>query len=389
MLTCNWSVWAWIETQNNLTFIALESLNQLYHSILNNNTNKQRSYFFVLSYLAGWILVSLLQFKALTNFGIDIYTASVDAIVSNLCLAGAAFIVVNNMRYYLPGKERYWYVVVLSLGLSAVWLIAIRGILWIFFQDNENYMQMLSQSLYIRYSLGFLLIGCITMISLLWYTQQNDTQAQEKKVELEQLAKDAELFKLRQQLQPHFLFNSLNSISALAGSQPEKARHMIQQLSDFLRGTLKKEDQQSVPLLEEMAYLELYLDIEKVRFGHRLETRIEISEAARQALIPPMILQPLVENAIKFGLYDTIDAVTISIQASIENQHLIVTVSNPFDEDSLPSGKGTGFGLTYIQRRLFLLFGRTGLLNSSSKDQLFTAALTIPQTHFEDLNKLS
>ena len=339
--------------------------------------------------MAGWGLVSLLQFKALSNLGIDIYPAIIDALVSNLCLAGAAFIVVNNMRYYLPGKERYWYVVVLSLGLSAVWLVAIRGILWIFFQDNNNYMQMLSQSLYIRYTLGFLLIGCITMVSLLWYTQQNDKEAQEKKVEMEQLAKDAELFKLRQQLQPHFLFNSLNSISALAGSQPEKARHMIQQLSDFLRGTLKKEDQQSVPLQEEIAYLELYLDIEKVRFGHRLETQIEISELALQALIPPMILQPLVENAIKFGLYDTIDAVTISIQASIVNHDLVVTVSNPFDENSLPSGKGTGFGLSYIQRRLFLLFGRTGLLNSSSKDQLFRATLTIPQSHIEDPKKLS
>ena len=128
-----------------------------------NHPYKQRSYFLALSYLAGWILVSLLQFKALTNFGIELYPASIDAIVSNLCLAGAAFIVVNNMRYYLPGKERYWYVVVLSLGLSAVWLMAIRGILWIFFQDNENYMQMLTQSLYIRYSLGFLL-----MAVLLW-----------------------------------------------------------------------------------------------------------------------------------------------------------------------------------------------------------------------------
>ena len=357
---------------------------------LNNPTTKQQvSFFFASSFVAGWILFSFLQFKTLSNFGVDWYSASVDAGISYLCLAGAGLIVINNMRYYLPGKEKYWYVVVLSLGLSAVWLVFVRGILWLFLHENTTYMQMLSQSLYIRFSLSFLILGCITMVSLLWYTQQNDAQAQEKKVELEQLAKDAELFKLRQQLQPHFLFNSLNSISALAGSQPEKARHMIQQLSDFLRGTLKKEDQQSVPLQEEMAYLELYLDIEKVRFGHRLETRIDISEAARQALIPPMILQPLVENAIKFGLYNTIDAVTISIQATIENQYLIVSVSNPFDENSLPSGKGTGFGLSYIQRRLFLLFGRTGLLNSSSKDQLFTAVLSIPQIHIEDLNKLS
>ncbi|MEY2902560.1 MAG: hypothetical protein RLY89_1666, partial [Bacteroidota bacterium] len=205
----------------------------------------------------------------------------------------------------------------------------------------------------------------------------------------EQLAKDAELFKLRQQLQPHFLFNSLNSISALAGSQPEKARHMIQQLSDFLRGTLKKEDQQWVSLKEEIAYLQLYLDIEKVRFGHRLETEILISEAAELALIPPMILQPLVENAIKFGLYDTIDSVTISIKATMVNHDLQVLVSNPFDPTNHQNAKGTGFGLSYIQRRLFLLFGRPGLLNSSSQDQEFTAQLHIPQINFEEQTKLS
>ncbi|OYY05720.1 MAG: hypothetical protein B7Y15_07780 [Bacteroidetes bacterium 24-39-8] len=293
------------------------------------------------------------------------------------------------MRYYLPGKEKYWYVVVLSLGLSAVWLITARGIIWLFLHDNESYMLMLSQSLFIRYAMAFLLLGCITMVSLLWYTQQNETAAQERKQELEQLAKDAELFKLRQQLQPHFLFNSLNSISALAGSQPEKARHMIQQLSDFLRGTLKKEDQEWVPLKEEIAYLQLYLDIEKVRFGHRLETQIMVSEAAGQALIPPMILQPLVENAIKFGLYDTIEAVTISIEASMTNHDLSIIVTNPFDENSLPMGKGTGFGLSYIQRRLFLLFGQTGLLKSSSQGQLFIAQLSIPQTHLEEQTMLS
>jgi sensor histidine kinase YesM len=344
-----------------------------------NHPYKQRSYFLALSYLTGWILVSLLQFKALTNFGIELYPASIDAIVSNLCLAGAAFIVVNNMRYYLPGKERYWYVVVLSLGLSAVWLMAIRGILWIFFQDNENYMQMLTQSLYIRYSLGFLLIGCITMVSLLWYTQQNDAQAQEKKVELEQLAKEAELFKLRQQLQPHFLFNSLNSISALAGSQPEKARHMIQQLSDFLRGTLKKEDQQWVPLKEEIAYLQLYLDIEKVRFGHRLETEILISEAAGLALIPPMILQPLVENAIKFGLYGTTEKITLYITVKSHLDMLMVKITNPFDKDAMTQNRGVGFGLNSISRRLYLLYGRHDLLKISKEENTFTTQILIPQ----------
>ena len=119
------------------------------------------------------------------------------------------------------------------------------------------------------------------------------------------MAKESELFKLRQQLQPHFLFNSLNSINALIGNRPDEARKMVQQLSDFLRGTIKKEETQWVTLQEEMQYLQLYLDIEKVRFGNRLSTAIEIGEDVSEMTLPALILQPIVENAIKFGLYDT------------------------------------------------------------------------------------
>ena len=117
------------------------------------------------------------------------------------------------------------------------------------------------------------------MISILWYNQQEQKEKDDRKTDAEKLAKEAELFKLRQQLQPHFLFNSLNSINALIGSRPEEARKMVQQLSDFLRGTIKKEETQWVTLQEELQYLQLYLDIEKVRFGNRLATEIEVDES--------------------------------------------------------------------------------------------------------------
>src|SRR5690606_14447843 len=122
----------------------------------------------------------------------------------------------------------------------------------------------------------------------------------------QELAREAELSKLRQQLQPHFLFNSLNSISALAGTRPEEARKMIHQLSDFFRSTLKKESQKLIPFSEELEHLTLYLEIEKVRFGHRLRTDVTCSNEALMYRIPPLLLQPIVENAIKFGLYDTL-----------------------------------------------------------------------------------
>src|SRR4029079_16386584 len=116
--------------------------------------------------------------------------------------------------------------------------------------------------------------------SLLWYTQKEQQQMDERRTEAEKLEREAELSKLRQQLQPHFLFNSLNSISALTGSQPQKARHMIHQLSEFLRGTLKKEEQHWNTLEEELQYLQLYLDIEDVRFGHRMQTELTFSDEA-------------------------------------------------------------------------------------------------------------
>ena len=217
------------------------------------------------------------------------------------------------------------------------------------------------------------------MMSLLWYTQEEQKEMDARKTEAEKLTKEAELFKLRQQLQPHFLFNSLNSISALTGSQPEKARHMIQQLSEFLRGTLKKDEQQWSTLEEEIQYLRLYLDIEKVRFGHRLQTEIIFSDEVLSLKLPALLLQPVVENAIKFGLYDTYGEVLITLNATQENNYLKIVVQNPFDPETSQPLKGTGFGLSSIQRRLFLLFARHDLLKTQKDNEHFITTILIPQ----------
>jgi two-component system LytT family sensor kinase len=187
------------------------------------------------------------------------------------------------------------------------------------------------------------------------------------------------LSKLRQQLQPHFLFNSLNSISALVGTKPEEARKMIQELSDFLRGTIKKDDQQYVKLEEELKHLHLYLAIEKVRFGHRLKTEIKQEEQTNKMLLPPLLLQPLVENAIKFGLYDTIGEITIRLEAKVIDNHLCIRIENPFDPETSQPQPGTGFGLNSVQRRLYLLYGRNDLLSTQQNSTIFLTDLKIPQ----------
>lgn len=217
------------------------------------------------------------------------------------------------------------------------------------------------------------------MFSTLWYSHLDQRETNELRSESEKLIREAELNNLRQQLQPHFLFNSLNSISSLIISDPEKARDMIFQLSDFLRGTLKKETQQWISLKEEFEYLRLYLEIEKVRFGNRLQTELIYPDDILNFKIPVLLLQPVVENAIKFGLYDTTGIVPISIEAISDDKYLKVIVKNPFDPETSVPLKGTGFGLDSVKRRLFLLFARADLVETGTDGQIFITKIKIPQ----------
>jgi two-component system LytT family sensor kinase len=314
----------------------------------------------------------------LHKFGYSWKLATWDSVVSNAFLAGAMLLVSSMLRFYIPQKNKYGYILVLCAVLSGIWLLVTKAVLmWI--ADAGDYGSYFSQSVPVRVVFAFLLIGCMALVSVLWYTVQDQQETEKRKTEAEQLSKEAELYKLRQQLQPHFLFNSLNSINALIGSQPQQARTMIQQLSDFLRGTLRKEEHQWISLEEELQHLQLYLEIEKVRFGHRLSAEVKNEAEGSRQKIPAMLLQPVVENAIKFGLYDTTGDITISIEATTQNRELLLTVKNPFDpETSLPK-KGTGFGLSSVQRRLYLLFARNDLLHTEAKDAIFITTIKIPQ----------
>jgi len=288
-------------------------------------------------------------------------------------------LVSNNLQYYTPKKERYWYILGISVLLSLLWLVSNKFLLSVIVTPENDYLDFLSRSISVRFTLAFLLIGCMAMISVLWYTFEDQKETAQRKADAEQLSKEAELYKLRMQLQPHFLFNSLNSINALIGAKPELARKMVQQLSDFLRGTIKKEEHQWIVLQEELQYLQLYLDIEKVRFGNRLSTEFKTEERALQMKIPALLLQPLVENAIKFGLYDTIGETTIRITAVADDGMLVISVQNPFDPETSQPKQGTGFGLRSVQRRLYLLFARNDLLLTTAAQDLFTTIVKIPQ----------
>jgi two-component system, LytTR family, sensor kinase len=340
-------------------------------------TSLQQTFRFRIAFGSWWVCWSLLHFLVLYSAGFSWQVALTDSLLSNLLLAATTWLVTLTLHYYLPEQNKYGYLAGLCVALSFLWLSLTRSVLLIFLKEGMEYQSFFSQSLFLRGATGFLIISCMALISVLWYTLKDREETERRRTEADKLAKDAELNNLRKQLQPHFLFNSLNSINALVSSQPQKARTMILQLSDFLRGTLKKEQQEWISLEDELQHLQLYLEIEKVRFGHRLSTTIH--NEAGNARLPVMLLQPLVENAIKFGLYDTTGDINIELSAQQKNGYLTINIQNPFDAATSSPEKGTGFGLSSVQRRLYLLFARTDLLQTTTDKNIFTTTIKIPQ----------
>lgn len=339
---------------------------------------------FKIIFVACWSSWAILHAIVLQWFGFDWRVAIWDSAVTNLLLFAIAVLIMVTLQFYIPQKNRHTYLLALCSILAGIWILLSRTLLGLILGNEPQYLDFFSHSLPIRLAMGFLIIGCTALVCVLWYTIQDQHEIEKRKAEAEKLSKDAELYKLRQQLQPHFLFNSLNSINALIGSQPQKARNMIQQLSDFLRGTLKKEEHQWNSLEEELQHLHLYLEIEKVRFGHRLSATVINDTSGMQ--LPAMLLQPVVENAIKFGLYDTTGEINIDIKAKQEDGQLVLTVTNPFDPETSTPKKGTGFGLSSVQRRLYLLFARNDLLHTQAQEKIFITTIKIPQPNDQGID---
>jgi LytS/YehU family sensor histidine kinase len=220
------------------------------------------------------------------------------------------------------------------------------------------------------FGIGLLLYELAVALHYMALASQASRQA-------ELLARDAELRALKAQFNPHFLFNSLHSISALTAIDPAQAREMCIRLSDFLRSTLGLGDRTSISLGEELALVGIYLEIEQVRFGTRLRTEKQIEPGCEHIHIPPLLLQPLVENAIKHGVATLVDGGWIKLAANQNGEILSVRVENNFDPEA-PSNRRNGVGLPNIRRRLRARYGSEGTLEVSIANNRFRAELSLP-----------
>ncbi|MDE3195673.1 MAG: histidine kinase [Acidobacteriota bacterium] len=191
------------------------------------------------------------------------------------------------------------------------------------------------------------------------------------------LAREAQLKALKAQVNPHFLFNSLNSISALTSLDATQAREMCVRLADFLRTSLRLGERVTVSFAEELALTRMYLDVEQVRFGGKLRLHQKIESACSDCEIPALLIQPLVENAVKHGIAMMAEGGEIALCCRRDHDHLRFSISNPFDPEAPSTGRN-GLGLRNIRDRLESRYGGAARMEIKVEERLYSVTLTLP-----------
>jgi sensor histidine kinase YesM len=201
-------------------------------------------------------------------------------------------------------------------------------------------------------------------------------EAAEREGALAVQAQRAELQALRAQVHPHFLFNSLNTVSALIGYDPAKAREACVLLGEYLRGTLRAQDQSLVPLGDEWALCERYLKVEALRLGERLRVEVALEPGAGECLVPSLLLQPLVENAMTHGIAPVEEPGALRVRAARHAGRLSIRLENGVDP--APQKRDGGVGLTNVRARLFAQYGEDASLRVEKDTEHFVALLDLP-----------
>src|SRR5260370_12281671 len=229
----------------------------------------------------------------------------------------------------------------------------------------------------ILFGAGYLLYLLSVASQYVILSLEASREAEARVLETSIQARDAELKALKAQINPHFLFNSLNSISALTSIDPSRARDMCVLLGDFLRLALGLGEKASVRFSEELDLLQKYMSIEKVRFGARLTMHEDIQEDSKSCLLPPLLLQPLLANAVKHGIAALPEGGQVRLAAQRQNGRLAILVENSWDPDSPPRRSG-GLGLKNVQQRLEARYGKEARLSVNTEAELFQVSLSLP-----------
>jgi two-component system, LytTR family, sensor histidine kinase AlgZ len=227
------------------------------------------------------------------------------------------------------------------------------------------------------FAVGALLYLLATLFHYLLAAAEESRRMEKRELEVKMLSREAELKALKAQLDPHFLFNSLNSISALCGSNPASARTLTTLLAEYLRKSLRIGQAESITLSEELELASSYLAIERIRFGPRLEFVQHVDERVRSYRVPPLLLQPLVENAVTHGIGQLLDGGVVQIDANRDGETVRISVENRCDPDR-PSSSGHGIGLKNTRQRIQTYYGSGAKIDVVAEPERFRVAMTLP-----------
>lgn len=338
-----------------------------------------------------WITLAVIHIVVVRKYtDLPLTFAIADGVVNQLLMGFVGLGLWYLVRYSDPDViKRNRLIINLVFGgaiFVLLWLGLTSGILRLLYASDFTILAFLKQSLLLRYITGFavylMLMGYFYLINY-YRRMQEKTEAEAL---LQTNVKESELAYLRSQINPHFLFNALNSVSYLIRSNPEKAQDTIVELSKYLRHVMQMSKRRFVTVEEEMEHIFQLLDIEQVRYGNRLDTKVHISEGCRKKKVPSLILQPVFENALKYGLHESTTDVLIEADIWCDNHTLFVEVTNNFDPEA-QTAKGTGRGLDNVRQRLELIYSKAYKMKIHDDGKIFKIEMMIPQLHEQQQTK--
>jgi two-component system LytT family sensor kinase len=337
----------------------------------------------VLIYSFVWLLISATQgvlYHFILQFPLPVVVS--DALISTFLFGFLGLLAWYPTRYIPFQRHSPFYSilahVVAGLLVLGAWVLLSVAILNASFSRQDNYIDFLNNSIAWRAMLGGLVYLVLVLVYYLVTNSQMLQERAKQEERLKSLVREAELSMLKSQINPHFLFNSLNSIASLTMSNPDEARDMIIRLSDFLRYSLKHRENEFVPLKEELGHMRDYLAIEKVRFGDKLLYEFEIDADCENFPVPTMIFQPLFENAIRHSVYESTEPVTIRFSCTPDQGFMKTIISNDYDPQ-VPTRKGTGLGLQNVRQRVQLGYKEKASMQWTGEGGVFTVTILFPR----------
>ena len=333
----------------------------------------------IVLYLLAWVPVGGLLGYLLWQPG---NLSGVEAISLSIPLSLFYAFVCLTPWYLLPSATRQpWKLVVNHAAASIVagllWIVLAKLIALALTRYFPNLNNRFSPQLPLVFGIGILLYLLAVALNYALLSVESSKEAETREQEALTLAREAEIKALKAQINPHFLFNSLNSIAALATVDGARAREMCIKLSDFLRSTLSLGEKSRISFRDELALAKAYLDVEQVRFGARLRIELDTDGHCEGCVVPPLFLQPLVENAVKHGIAGLVEGGVIRLEAQCRDGWLHVKVANEFDPDA-PAPRRHGLGLQNVRGRLRALYENKARIDTTVSNNEFLVQVDLP-----------